>query len=50
MKNHANLDQVFKQNGKVGIALAPAEQTQIIAFLKTLTDVDFINDRRFNNH
>lgn len=50
MKNHANLDPVFRQDGKVGIALSPTEQTQIIAFLKTLTDVDFINDRRFNNH
>ncbi len=50
MKEHANLDRVFKQNGKVGIALSQTEQTQIIAFLKTLTDVNFINDRRFNNH
>lgn len=50
MKNHANLDKVFKQNGKPGIAMSPEEQTQIIAFLKALTDVDFINDRRFNNH
>jgi cytochrome c peroxidase len=50
MKNHANLDSVFKRSNKVGINLSTTEQIQIIAFLKTLTDVDFINDRRFNNH
>jgi len=50
MKKHANLDKVFMQNGKAGIAMSPMEQTQIIAFLKTLTDINFINDRRFNNH
>lgn len=50
MKNHANLDAVFRQKGKIGIALTAQEQHQLIVFLKTLTDVDFINDRRFNNH
>ncbi|NCD72063.1 c-type cytochrome [Mucilaginibacter sp. R11] len=50
MKKHANLDKVFTQNQQPGIAISATEQTQIIAFLKTLTDVDFINDRRFNNH
>jgi cytochrome c peroxidase len=50
MRNHANLDKVFMQNGKAGIAISPVEQTEIIAFLKTLTDVNFINNRRFNNH
>lgn len=50
VKNHANLDPVLKKNGKLGIPLSDPEQTRIIAFLKTLTDVDFINDRRFNNH
>jgi cytochrome c peroxidase len=51
MRNHANLDPVFKHaNGKIGMILSLSEQQQVIAFLKTLTDVDFINDRRFNNH
>jgi cytochrome c peroxidase len=50
IKKHANLDKAFMLNGKAGIAMLPVEQTQIIAFLKTLTDVNFINDRRFNNH
>jgi cytochrome c peroxidase len=30
-----------------GIALTPAEKSQLIAFLKTLTDRDFIKDERF---
>ncbi|GAB2698977.1 cytochrome c peroxidase [Mucilaginibacter koreensis] len=51
MKNHANLDPAFKHTDTPnGITLSPSEQQQIIMFLKTLTDVDFINDRRFNNH
>ncbi len=50
MKNHANLDALFKQKGKAGLQLSTTEQLQIIAFLKTLTDVELINDRRFNNN
>lgn len=50
MQNHVNLDPVLKQSGKPGITLTAVEQRQVIAFLKALTDVDFINDRRFNNH
>lgn len=50
VKNHVNLDPVFKKNINPGIALSQIQQSQIIAFLKTLTDVDFINDRRFVNH
>jgi len=50
VKNHANLDPLLKKDGKIGIRLTQPQQTQLIAFLKTLTDVDFINDRRFNNH
>ena len=50
VKNHINLDPVFKQKGNRGISLTALQQTQIIAFLKTLTDIDFINDRRFVNH
>lgn len=50
VKNHANLDPLLKKGGKMGISLTQLQQAQLIAFLKTLTDVDFINDRRFNNH
>lgn len=42
------LDPILKQNEKLGIALSDAEKKQIIAFLKTLTDTDFISDKRFS--
>jgi len=50
MKNHVNLDPVFRKGGNPGIALTSDEQLKLIAFLKTLTDIDFINDQRFVNH
>ncbi len=42
-----NLDPLLKQNGRLGIALTADEKTQIIAFLKTLTDEQFLRDSRF---
>ncbi len=42
-----NLDPLLKQNGRLGIALSPDEKRQIIAFLKTLTDEQFLRDARF---
>jgi len=50
IKQHANLDKEFQKNGRLGVPLTEEQQVQVIAFLKTLTDVDLINDRRFNNH
>jgi cytochrome c peroxidase len=47
VKNNANLDPLLRNNGKLGIALRAKQQEQVIAFLKTLTDRDFVNDRRF---
>lgn len=49
VKNHANLDPLLKQKGSRGISLTVAEQIQLISFLKTLTDIQLINDRRFIN-
>ncbi|HEY0177703.1 MAG TPA: cytochrome-c peroxidase, partial [Pedobacter sp.] len=43
---HVNLDPLLKS----GIPLNTIQQAQLTTFLKTLTDVSFINDRRFNNH
>ncbi|MDH4462131.1 MAG: cytochrome c peroxidase [Flectobacillus sp.] len=43
----ANLDPSLKKNGVLGIPLTSTEKTQIIAFLKTLTDRDFLADKRF---
>jgi cytochrome c peroxidase len=42
-----NLDPLLKQNGRLGIALTTDEKRQIIAFLKTLTDDQFLRDSRF---
>ena len=42
-----NLDPILNQNGKLGIPLTATEKTQIIAFLRTLTDREFLTDKRF---
>jgi len=42
------LDPVLKQNGKLGIPLTIIEKQQIIAFLKTLTDTQYLTDKRFS--
>lgn len=43
-----NLDPILKSTkGIVGIQLKQEEKTAIIAFLKTLTDEEFITDKRF---
>jgi cytochrome c peroxidase len=42
-----NLDPVLKQNGRLGIPLTQTEKSQLIAFLKTLNDEEFIKDPRF---
>lgn len=42
------LDPILKQNGKLGIELSDTEKKQIIAFLKTLTDTQYLTDKRFS--
>ncbi len=45
----STIDQrLIQENGKLGIVLTKQEQTQIITFLKTLTDYEFMNDKRFS--
>jgi cytochrome c peroxidase len=44
--NLENLDPLLQPNG---IALSSAEKSDVIEFLKTLTDYKFINDKRFAN-
>jgi cytochrome c peroxidase len=39
-----NLDPLLKQNGKLGIPMSDEEKANIIAFLKTLSDLDFIKN------
>lgn len=44
-----NLDDIFIQvNGQLGIPLSETEKDQIIAYLNTLTDDNFILDNRFS--
>ncbi len=42
------LDPLLKPDGQLGIALTAAEKIALIAFLKTLTDYDYLSDRRFS--
>lgn len=48
VKDSPSLDPVLKTNGQPGIALTDTEKKQVIAFLKTLTDDTFINNRAFS--
>lgn len=43
-----NLDPLFNAGGTLGIPLIDVEKTKIIAFLKTLTDNQFLTDKRFS--
>lgn len=45
--DHINLDPELKKNAARGIPLSKTEQQQLISFLKTLTDNEFIQDKRF---
>lgn len=47
--NSATLDPILNANATPGIALSSTEKTQIIAFLKTLTDNQYLTDARFSN-
>jgi len=44
----ATLDPVLNQNNRLGISLTDTEKAQIIAFLKTLTDNQYLTDKRFS--
>lgn len=47
VEDNPNLDPQLKQNGHVGIAMNPQEKQFIIAFLKTLSDKNFISNPKF---
>lgn len=48
VKNSATLDPLLRQpDGTLGIPLTMEEKVKVIAFLKTLTDEDFLRDIRF---
>lgn len=42
------LDPILNQNERLGIPLSDTEKTQLIAFLKTLTDNQYLTDKRFS--
>ncbi|MFT4032278.1 MAG: cytochrome c peroxidase [Siphonobacter sp.] len=42
-----NLDPLLKNGSTLGIPMTSDEKTKIIAFLNTLTDTDFLSDKRF---
>lgn len=44
----ATLDASLNENGTLGISLSNTEKTQLVAFLKTLTDNQFLTDSRFS--
>jgi len=46
----ATLDAGLSHNGVLGIPLSSDEKTKIIAFLKTLTDTQFLTDHRFSEY
>lgn len=48
VKNSPSLDPLLKQNGRYGILLSETDKKQLISFLKTLTDYQYINDKRFS--
>jgi len=48
MENQPNLDPIFKQDTKIGIKMNSVEKQQIITFLKTLTDEEFIKNTNFS--
>ena len=48
MVDSPTLDPILKQNGALGIALSDTEKSDIIAFLKTLTDEDFLSNPKFS--
>ncbi len=47
VQDSPTLDTVLRKEGRTGIPLSPEEQNQLIAFLKTLTDENFIHDKKF---
>ena len=44
------LDPILNKNGVLGIPLTVTEKTKIIAFLKTLTDNQYLHDKRFSEY
>jgi cytochrome c peroxidase len=50
VKDTPTLDPVLKINGNPGLTLTAEDKKNIIAFLKTLTDHEFINDKQLSEY
>ena len=51
MVDNGNVDPIFqREDGTLGITLSDYEKESVIAFLKTLTDEEFLNDERFSEY
>lgn len=48
VEDSPTLDPILKQNNTLGIPLSATEKTQLIAFLNTLTDNQYLTDKRFS--
>ena len=48
VRNAPTLDLLLRQNGRLGIGLSVTEKKQLIAFLGTLTDNNYLTDRRLS--
>ncbi len=48
VSSSATLDPILNKNEKLGIPLSDVEKVQLIAFLKTLTDNQYLTDKRFS--
>lgn len=48
--NSATLDSVLNQNENLGIPMSDSQKMQLIAFLKTLTDNQYLTDSRFSEY
>ena len=46
--NSVTLDPILSKKGTLGIPLSSTDKTKIIAFLKTLTDNQYLTDKRFS--
>ena len=47
MVNSATLDVSLNNSGVLGIPLSENEKSKLIAFLKTLTDYEFLTNQKF---
>jgi cytochrome c peroxidase len=48
VEDTGTLDSIFKKDGKLGIPLTQDEKQHLVAFLKTLTDTEFLQNPRFS--